>query len=283
MKQAIKNFVYQLLWSKGQLSHKRFIAVVGAMVLYGISVYATVTNKAIDHHIFDGLILVILTAAGISAGEKIAELRKGPASVSVTNMVSPAAAVVALLALCLAMTGCGVAGKVTTKVSGHVAVSVAIDSMAGKTNTRQKDSAVYTSKMTDTAIGVTGHEVTLEVPKGSDLDTAVKQGNVTLHTYTAPDGTRRISCKADSLTLVIRNLIRENAYMVHSIDSLNDTWAMKVKSDSTDNRTLETVVKQENKGFLARIKQLLSNLIEVFVIILIWEGIGFIIKKIARG
>ncbi len=67
----MKAFISKLLSEGGEISSKRFIAIAGALVLFIIILYAVTQQKAIDHHIYDGLIVVVLGAAGITAFEKI--------------------------------------------------------------------------------------------------------------------------------------------------------------------------------------------------------------------
>ncbi len=60
-----------MLSESGAISSKRVIAILGALVLFGIIIYSVATGKHIDYHIYDGLVLVVLGAAGITAFEKV--------------------------------------------------------------------------------------------------------------------------------------------------------------------------------------------------------------------
>ncbi len=67
----LKTFIYNMLSETGAISSKRVIAILGALVLFSIIIYSVATGKNIDYHIYDGLVLVVLGAAGITAFEKV--------------------------------------------------------------------------------------------------------------------------------------------------------------------------------------------------------------------
>ena len=71
MYKSLKRFIWSILSEKGELSSKRTIAITGMLTLIYLMVYTQHAGKAIDHHVFDGMIVVVLGAAGITAGEKI--------------------------------------------------------------------------------------------------------------------------------------------------------------------------------------------------------------------
>ncbi len=72
-----KDFIYKMLSESGAISSKRVIAIVGAMVLFGIIIFSVVSGKSLDYHVYDGLIVVVLGAAGITAFEKVKGLPDG--------------------------------------------------------------------------------------------------------------------------------------------------------------------------------------------------------------
>lgn len=65
------SFICKMLSDSGEICTKRVIALLGALVLFGILIFSVVTGKSIDHHLYDGLIVVVLGAAGITAYEKV--------------------------------------------------------------------------------------------------------------------------------------------------------------------------------------------------------------------
>ena len=67
----MKQFIYKLFSDSGEVSSKRFIAIIGACVLFTCILYVVLFGKPIDYHVYDGLILVVLGAAGITAFEKV--------------------------------------------------------------------------------------------------------------------------------------------------------------------------------------------------------------------
>jgi uncharacterized membrane protein len=67
----MKTFIYKLFSDGGEISSKRFIAIIGACVLFTCILYVVFLGKPIDYHVYDGLILVVLGAAGITAFEKV--------------------------------------------------------------------------------------------------------------------------------------------------------------------------------------------------------------------
>ena len=67
----MKEFISQLFSDGGKVSSKRFIAIIGALVLFTCILFVVFTGKKIDYHVYDGLIIVVLGAAGITAFEKV--------------------------------------------------------------------------------------------------------------------------------------------------------------------------------------------------------------------
>lgn len=73
---VIKGFLYSMLSEKGPISSKRCIATSGTGTLIWLTIYSQITDKAIDHHVFDTLVFMVLSAAGIAFGERIANAIK---------------------------------------------------------------------------------------------------------------------------------------------------------------------------------------------------------------
>ena len=67
----MKGFINKLFSDSGEVSSKRFIAIIGALVLFVVILYSQLKGKPVDYHVYDGLIIVVLGAAGITAFEKI--------------------------------------------------------------------------------------------------------------------------------------------------------------------------------------------------------------------
>lgn len=82
----MKEFIFKLFSDGGAVSSKRFIAIIGALTLFAAIAYTVVTGKLIDHHVYDGLIIVVLGAAGITAFEKV----KGTPGSPITELLNKA-------------------------------------------------------------------------------------------------------------------------------------------------------------------------------------------------
>lgn len=98
----------------------------------------------------------------------------------------------------------------------------------------------------------------VKVPRYYFADSATLHGSVVVN----PDGSIDVRCKSDSLTLVIKSLIRDSIYQAQTNDSLR-TQLITKKQTTTDKSDTKTVTKQGGFwGFLDKLK---------------WIGIGVII------
>jgi len=131
-----------------------------------------------------------------------------------------------LIAMTVLASGCKSLKKTTTKeVTTQVvnADSVANEKAAEVNRDSEKETEIT---LKDTTIGVAG----ADVKYSGDGDTVIKQGNITLKTWTDRKGVRHTECKADSLTMVIRGLVRERMKLIRTVDSM--AFASYYKKDS---------------------------------------------------
>ena len=186
-------------------------------------------------------------------------------------------AAVVLLAGLLLMAGCR-----GSKVVSNVTKTEVRDSVVTNADTSSRvDSAMwamFSHEEVDTAVGVHGGFVEVNEAVDANLDTSIKVGNVTLTTYTDNKGTRHIKCAADSLTLVIRGLVRDKEAYRSRYDSVLRVGASVVKT--SDSTTLHKVVRKENEGFWNGLWTWLKNGLAIigggFLVV---EGIHLTIKK----
>ena len=137
------------------------------------------------------------------------------------------------------------------------------DSTVVNHKTVMKDSVV----MRDSVIGIKGNSTSLELQQGSDEDTTIEQGNVNLHRYVDKNGTEHIDCKADSLTLVVKNLTYEKSVISNTNDSLT-----KQINSSAITHSKETVKVQQLSWF----GRLWASVEKIFA----WFGLGCLVALI---
>lgn len=275
-----------MLAENGAISSKRCIASSGMATLIFLTIHSQLTGKLIDHHIFDMLVFTVLGAAGITAFEKVkgyvapggikpgeinfATLSPGQQA-DLKKVVETTVAAPALLLIgCLFLfsTSCRPT-KALVKEEIHTVDSTRSDSVLQVTNV---DSCSRDKETKDTTVGVRGGNASVTLDSAdADKDTTVRDGNVELHLYTGKDGKRRATCKADSLTLVIKNLTRENTYLRQSRDSSRSTST----THQVTEKTLEQVFVEQNKGFFAQVKGFIKVSIDYLIAMvfgaLLWE------------
>ena len=123
------------------------------------------------------------------------------------------------------------------------------------------DSVISERQVHDTVVGVPGNEISIIYLH----DTVIKKGNVRL----AVRG-NVIDCSADSLTLVIDNLVREKQVLSRSIDS------SKSVNKGVSTSTLSDVEREQNKGWFAAVKTGVVNVFAFF-------GLGCCVGLVVRG
>lgn len=133
-----------------------------------------------------------------------------------------------VLMLCLSAI---IAGCSTTRTV-HKTTEITKDStaVADRAANDQNDSFVHHIYVQDTAIGVNGWDLELNLSP-DDLKPATSNGHTIDRTYTQTkgnthatailhkDGSMTIECKADSMTVVIQRLIRDSIYQRQRFDS----------------------------------------------------------------
>ena len=169
----------------------------------------------------------------------------------------------------------------TAKMSSHVSAEVSLvkDSLNAhvRVELHTVDSSAHERTTGDTAIGLPGESV--GVTLNADQDTTVKNGNITLHTYTDRNGRRHIDCKSDSLTLVINNLVHERDFFHRSADALLASTTDASHSEVRDSSTLERVVTGGNKGIRERLQ---SGLLMLGLVV---AGMiaGYLVRMFQKG
>lgn len=131
-----------------------------------------------------------------------------------------------LVAMTVLTTGCKTTKKTATKeVSSEVVNADSVVNEKALEVNRDSDKETEIT-LKDTTIGVAG----ADVKYSGDADTVIKKGNITLKTWTDRKGVRHTECKADSLTMVIRGLVRERMKLIRTVDSM--AFASHYKKDS---------------------------------------------------
>ena len=146
-----------------------------------------------------------------------------------------------ILATC---TGCR-----TAKVQQAVVSAVRSDSTIA---TREGQKVTTHTDKRDTAVGISGGVIEHTGTK----DTTIRIGNLTLTTYTNAKGERKTRCAADSMTIVIRNLLVERKELYAWRDSV-------VSAKGTEQHVTKSVV-QADAGWLATARRV-SWLVVAFV------------------
>ncbi len=139
-------------------------------------------------------------------------------------------------------TSCRVMKPVSVKTRDSIVVRIK-DSTVVHDVTVTKDSIV----VKDSTIGIAGSSTGVTIQNGSTIDTTTHEGNVNLHRYVDNKGKEHIDCNSDSLTLVIKNLIREKTESSQRYDS------MSIAKDSVSRSHSEVVVKQQALSWWGRL------------------------------
>lgn len=74
----VKKFVWSSLAEKGAISSKRCMCFTAMLTITFLAIHGHLTNTIVNPHVFDALVLIALTSAGISAYEKTRNLSKVP-------------------------------------------------------------------------------------------------------------------------------------------------------------------------------------------------------------
>lgn len=145
------------------------------------------------------------------------------------------------------------------------------------------DSNVHSHIEKDSAIGISGGESDIylnavDLKPVTDADGNIQErlfegvsnnGSVHSSLFIGKDGKAHFRCKADSLTIVIKGLIRDSVFMSHRFDSLSST----MHTGDASIASLRTVVVEEHKGWWAK------GLKTVIICILIGFVLGFFVKR----
>lgn len=161
---------------------------------------------------------------------------------------------IAIIMCC--MTGC----KTLRHTSERVTAAARLTDSASNTRTEKvaEVTASATNKETkDTTVGLRP----ISISHTGDNDTVIRSGHVTLRTYTGKDGRRHTECTADSLTLVIKGLVRERETLTHSRDSAISALEQRKTEQHTHVNTLKEVVRETNRGFVFLAKHALYVLL----------------------
>jgi hypothetical protein len=119
--------------------------------------------------------------------------------------------------------------------------SVRKDSVLTTVAVRERE---LTKETKDSAVGVAGGSVSVTLDTGKVHDTTVRKGNVSLRLYTGKNGKQMAECRADSLTLVIRNMSRELLVLKNS----NETYGRVTAKEKQVTATTERVDKVVRAG-----------------------------------
>lgn len=168
-----------------------------------------------------------------------------------------------VLVILVFMTGCSVVKKSVERERMSVVSQAHHDTSATAVKVVEHFTSEKETK--DSAVGIAGGsvsytEVTQANPDSSALDTVIRDGHLSLRIYTDRKGQRRIDCAADSLTIVIRSLTRENTVLRQRNDSSASSVVRQDFNESVAT-TLEEFVVKENAGFVALLKRICSYLL----------------------
>jgi hypothetical protein len=191
-----------------------------------------------------------------------------------------------VLAIAFSIAGC----KTTKIVTDNTAVHKSDTAASCDSQTVNKGSAQGSSvEKKDTAITVPGGETSQDFTD-IDLKPAVDaagdtvgrfyrfdQGHVHGEVTVDPKGKVNVKCKADSLQMVIRNLVREKYWLMQWKDST--VFASNYHESRTDSTHLKTVIAQETGGWLKQAGRWVWNVFAVFgILCLVWIGLKIYTK-----
>lgn len=160
--------------------------------------------------------------------------------------------IITIMLLCIACLSCKTSSTLRsiTKVSKDSTAKVA------KQSTDQNDSFYHHTTVEDTAVGVSGDDAKLSLSAAETKPQPCNDGSCTEapKTYTSksgrttataivnPDGSMIIDCKTDSLTIVIKRLIKDSVYQRQRFDSLRFIKILTAHSDTTDDVSVTKTV-----------------------------------------
>jgi hypothetical protein len=137
------------------------------------------------------------------------------------------------------------------------------------------DSVVHERLVHDTVIGQAGFDLSLVLPENTPalkgdmrneamIDTSVKVASGTLHVYRDMRGRTHIDCKADSLTLVLHNVIEERDRLISRGDS-------SYTEGQSSTSSLRSVVYSRVEERYPLWRRVIDWLIAAFVGVIVWE------------
>ncbi len=156
----------------------------------------------------------------------------------------------------LAFHGCRTAKSSKSEISARVVRRDSVSESDTATKVAMADSFFHSHIEDDTTIGIGSGSAGFVFDPKSDIDTTVRSGNITAHAHTDSKGKLHIECHEDSLTLVVKRMVRDSVRLATRVDSsyVEGQRSVVVKSDSTN--VQKSVVKVKGSNWLAELQHL---------------------------